>query len=219
LDLEKLQNLFIEYELPLTLQQEEMFGKYYDLLLQWNQKANLMSRGDEKRIVERHFLESALLVHFDEVSGPQKVVDLGTGGGFPGVPLKIMQPQLEMVLLDSTRWKCLFLKKLLQITGLEHATVVCDRAEKSARESAFTGEFDLVLNRAVAGLKELYDMARFFLKSDGQMISIKGSKGNDEIDILLDAYSDVQVRSEFFPCDKRGLFHKQRIVIVKKRLE
>ena len=217
MDLEKLQNLFIEHELPLTRQQEEMFGKYYDLLLQWNFKANLISKRDEKRIIERHFLESALLVHLDEVAGSRKVVDLGTGGGFPGVPLKIVQPQLEMVLLDSRRWKCFFLKNLLQITGLEHVTVVCDRAEKSARQPAFAGEFDLVLNRAVASLKKLYDMARPFLKSEGQMISIKGSKVNDEIDHLLKAYSDVQARSVLFPCDKKGMFQKQRIVIVKKR--
>ena len=218
MDLEKLQNLFIEHELPLTRQQEEMFGKYYDLLLQWNFKANLISKRDEKRIIERHFLESALLVHLDEVAGSRKVVDLGTGGGFPAVPLKIMQSQLEMVLLDSKRWKGLFLKKLLQITGLEHVAVVCDRAEKSARQSAFTRKFDFVLNRGVASLKELYDMARFFLKSEGQMISIKGSKVNDEIDHLLKAYSDVQVRSVLFPCDKKGLFQKQRIVIVKKMI-
>ncbi len=106
LDLSKLSERFKENDVTLSQTQLNQFEIYYYELLKWNPKANLISKKDEGRIVERHFLESALLSFLNEFQGELSVLDLGTGGGFPGVPLKIVTPNLHMVLLDSKRWNC-----------------------------------------------------------------------------------------------------------------
>jgi len=209
-----MEKLFVDHGLALDSHQRQQLETYRDLLLQWNSKANLISKNDESRIVSRHFLESALLVHLDCFLRPVRILDLGSGGGFPGVPLKILRPHLNVTLLDSKRWKGLFLRSLVAQLVLEGATVVCGRAEVEAERADQKKAYDVVVSRAVAPLARLAELARPFLKAHGQMLAIKGQRVEDEIAALVELCPNVRVEIHAFPHDRAGLFAKQRIVHV-----
>ncbi len=179
--------------------QLNQFEIYYNELLKWNPKANLISKRDENRIVERHFLESALLSFLNEFQGQLSVLDLGTGGGFPGVPLKIITPNLQMVLLDSKRWKGLFLRDLIEALELQNTEVLCERAEAAAKNKEYRNRFDRVVCRAVTDLNALYRLSRPFLKSGGNLVALKGSRLNNELNRFKAEYPGVSFEVKPFP--------------------
>ena len=108
LRLKELKGGFSGAGLPLSQQQAEQFLLYHEELIKWNPRAKLISKRDEGRVLTRHFLECAALTQFEEFTEGVRTLDLGTGGGFPGLPMKIIRPDLKMTLLDSKRWKMLF---------------------------------------------------------------------------------------------------------------
>ncbi len=188
------------------------FEIYHRELLKWNPKANLISKKDEGRIVERHFLESALLSFLNEFQGELSVLDLGTGGGFPGVPLKIITPNLQMVLLDSKRWKCLFLRDLVKALELQNTEVLCERAEAAAEHREYRNRFDRVVCRAVTDLSALYRLSRPFLKSVGRLVALKGSRLNDELKGFKTQYPGVPLEVKPFP--GTGAAHLKNLCLV-----
>jgi len=212
LDLSKLSERFKENDLTLSQTQLNQFEIYYYELLKWNPKANLISKKDEGRIVERHFLESALLSFLNEFQGELSVLDLGTGGGFPGVPLKIITPNLQMVLLDSKRWKGLFLRDLIETLELQNTEVLCERAEAAAKHREYRNRFDRVVCRAVTDLNALYRLSRPFLKSAGRLIALKGSRLNDELKGFKTQYPGVPLEVKPFP--GTGAAHVKNLCLV-----
>lgn len=208
----RFKELFWEYGFDLSEQQIGLFLRYEQLLLRWNSRANLISRRDEERVWERHFLESALLAQMPEIRAARTVLDLGTGGGFPGVPLKIVLPELQVTLLDSKRWKVLFLRDLLQTLNLEHVRLFCLRAEAAPEEPQLRREFAVVVSRAVAGLPTLAQWSEPFLKPGGALLAIKGSRLDEELAALRKAWPRASVELAPFPADPRKLFARQQIV-------
>ena len=199
LNLSKLSERFKENDLRLSQTQLNQFEIYYYELLKRNPKANLISKNDENRIVERHFLESALLSLLTEFQGELSVLDLGTGGGFPGVPLKIVTPNLQMVLLDSKRWKGFFLRDLIEALELQNTEVLCERAEVAAENEEYRNRFDRVVCRAVTDLSALYRLSSPFLKSGGKLVAVKGSRMSDELDRFKALYPGVPLEVKPFP--------------------
>ena len=171
LDLERFQDLCQAAEIGLTPTVIEGLVAYRDLMRAWNVRVRLVSRSNGSRILERHVYESLLLARFLPASAT-RLVDIGTGGGLPGIPLKIFRPDLQVVLLDSTRMKTLFLREVIRTLSLKGIEVVHDRAERAV--SSIGGTFDLATSRAVATLDRVWAFAQPLLRADGSMLSLKG---------------------------------------------
>jgi 16S rRNA (guanine527-N7)-methyltransferase len=153
--------------------QLNLFSTYYQELLFWNRRVNLVSARSAGEIVDRHFVDS--LTSLDclrEKTG--YLLDLGSGGGFPGIPLKIMLPRMKVFLVDSSRKKTSFLSHLVGILKLTETTVIRGRIEDLAANSEFIGKFDTVISRAAFKLDSLLLFACAFLKPGGQLIAMRG---------------------------------------------
>lgn len=177
---EFLYNLFGALDISLTAQQLSQFMKYKEELLNWNQKFNLTAITEEKEILIKHFYDSVLGLKMGKWTGQEKVLDLGTGAGFPGVPLQIVYPSFSMVLVDSLQKRVNFLEHLLEVLALEQIAAIHGRAEELGREQRFREKFDLVVSRAVARLPVLAEYCLPFVKIGGIFLAYKGSEGQKE---------------------------------------
>ncbi len=177
--------------------QIQQFGTYLDLILQWNQKAGLISPADESRLVKRHIIESLGVLSVNLLQPSASVLDMGTGGGFPGVPVKIAMPSLHMTLLDSRRMKALFLEEVLRKLALKNTTVAHQRAEKAATD--FSQIFDFILARAVTDLETLWTWSLPLLKKGGRLLAQKGGELNAELNQLLSSYSELRPTKLSYP--------------------
>lgn len=183
--------------LDLTAEQQQQFAKYVRLLLEWNQRINLISPGDEDRIAERHILESLAVLSVWPFPEGASVLDLGSGGGFPGIPLKIMRPDLSMTLLESRQKKALFLNAVVRELKLEGCRVVNARAEDIAQSSE--EQFSIVIARAVAELKTLWEWSKPLLISGGVLLAMKGGELDDELQALEKADPNSRYRIISYP--------------------
>jgi 16S rRNA (guanine527-N7)-methyltransferase len=158
----------------------EKFKCYADLIKEYNKKFNLISRNDEVRIFTRHFAESMGLALYEEFSKSLKVMDLGSGAGLPGIPLKLVRPNLHMVLLEPKRKRGLFLNRVLRELGLEGIEVWMARAEQLNEEMFF----DRLICRAVSDLSTLVKWTHRLIKPGGKLLSLKGDSARDEVMLL-----------------------------------
>ena len=212
--LEKLVVQFKDIGIQLSERQRKQFGIYYYEIRNWNQRANLISKKDENRIIERHFLESCALSRFEVFRSNLSVLDLGSGGGFPGVPLKIVQPDLIMTLLDSKRMKTLFLKTLVEKLNLTGVNVICERADVVAAQSNYRHNFDIVLSRAVATLSKLYKWAHPFLNANGILLAVKGPNLVEEISTLKSEFPFINVELKSLPRKHLKRAKEQKAVFI-----
>jgi len=178
-------------------EQIEQLQKYISLLLEWNQRINLISPNDEDRIAERHIIESLAVLSAWPFPQDASVLDLGSGGGFPGIPLKIVRPDLAVTLLESRQKKTLFLNTVVQELQLPSCRVVNARAEELAKTSG--EKFSIVIARAVADLKTLWEWSRSLLVSGGVLLAMKGGELNKELQILKKFDSQVEYRVFQYP--------------------
>ena len=134
-------------------EQSEQFQKYIDLILTWNKRTNLVSRKDESKIIENHVLESlSLLVSFEIFPGA-KIIDIGSGAGFPALPISLISLDANFLLVESRRKKALFLKEVVSQLKLENVTVIGERVENLAQNPKYENSFDFAFSRAVASLE------------------------------------------------------------------
>jgi len=143
--------------------QFELMEKYVDLLLEWNGKINLISRRDQENVWFAHILHSVSPWFFVEIAPGLRVLDLGTGGGLPGIPLAILRPDLRLTLLDSIRKKTDAVRQMVMALGLTNVDVAVGRAEEVGREAAHRRLYDVVVARAVARLSDLAKWSQPFL--------------------------------------------------------
>jgi 16S rRNA (guanine527-N7)-methyltransferase len=158
-----------------------LFALYQRELLLWNRRINLISQATSREIVIRHFVDSLTPAPWIEKPGGL-LIDIGTGGGFPGIPLRIVFPNMHLTLVESSRKKTSFLQHLVRTLKLDNVTVIRERVEALIGEPACAGAFDTVVSRAAFKLPELLRMASFFLKPDGFLIALKGPDPQDEMD-------------------------------------
>lgn len=170
--------VFTKLNYTLTDFQLQQFSLYADLLIEWNQKINLTSIVEQKEIIVKHFLDSLTLVPW--VQG-DKVADIGTGAGFPGIPLKIVFPEKKFFLVDSLAKRLDFLNEVIQKLDLNKVETIHSRAEDFGRNNQYRSSFDTVVSRAVAKLPVLMEYAVPLLKVGGVFIAAKGSQGDEEV--------------------------------------
>lgn len=163
------------------LKEASLFGKYLNLLLEWNQKINLTAITDPEEIVIKHFIDSMVLVPYLKKYNSLSILDVGTGAGFPGIPLKIVMPEINVVLLDSLNKRISFLDTVIEGLGLEGISAVHGRAEDLGKQAKYREAFDAVTSRAVAKLSVLSELCIPFVKVGGLFVSYKGAKADEEI--------------------------------------
>jgi 16S rRNA (guanine527-N7)-methyltransferase len=176
--------LLHKYAQPLNIELNEhqlaLFDIYKNELLQWNAKTNLISENSSREIVTRHFLDSLTALQFIPKSDA-RVIDIGCGAGFPGIPIKISRPDLEIYLLEANRKKVSFLKHIIRLLKLSRIFVLHDRIENLIKTDEWKEKFDVAISRATFKLSELLPLGDFFLKPEGQLIALKGPGVDEEI--------------------------------------
>ncbi|MDD7739028.1 MAG: 16S rRNA (guanine(527)-N(7))-methyltransferase RsmG [Fusicatenibacter sp.] len=180
-NLEGFQNGLWELHVELSEEQIKQFLQYYELLVEWNSFMNLTAITEFDQVITKHFLDSLSVVKVCEMDQIGKVLDVGTGAGFPGIPLKIAFPELEIVLLDSLNKRVKFLDEVIQRLGLKGIRAVHGRAEEFVRTEGAREGFDLVVSRAVANLSSLSEYCLPYVKVGGSFISYKSGKVKEEL--------------------------------------
>lgn len=179
--MEKFLNGLRQLGLELSEKQIQQFLDYYSILTETNKVMNLTAITDFDEVVEKHFLDSLSVCNvYDLKKKNLRLLDLGTGAGFPGIPLKIVYPDIHFVLVDSLNKRIHFLNQVIVNLGLEKIETLHVRAEELARNSLYREQFDLCLSRAVANLSSLSEYCLPFVKQEGYFISYKSSKIDEE---------------------------------------
>jgi 16S rRNA (guanine527-N7)-methyltransferase len=147
-------------------------------LRKWNARINLTALTEDLDIGVKHFLDSLTVVPY--LQGAKRVLDIGAGAGFPGLPLKIISPTIELFLLESSQKKVFFLRTIVRLLNLERVDVVHGRAEASEMRKRYAGSFDLVLSRALADLPTSLHLALPYTQKGGRIVGMRGKKGEEE---------------------------------------
>lgn len=170
-----------KFGIKISKQQEEQFEIYYDLLTEKNKVMNLTAITDYQEVLQKHFLDSAALFFVVEHKENAKLLDMGTGAGFPGIPLKIIYPDLQITLMDSLNKRVVFLNDVIEKLHLENITAIHARAEEMARKEGFREQFDYVVSRAVARTASLTELCLPYVKMNGYFLPYKSGKVEDEL--------------------------------------
>ena len=173
--LEKSKDLGVRF----FMEQLEQFFDYMELLIEWNEKMNLTAITDPEEIILKHFIDSITILKY--IEDDAKVVDIGTGAGFPGIPLSIMNPTLKITLVDSLNKRLIFLQEVVNKLNLKNVEIVHARAEDFGRDKKYREKFDIATSRAVANLSTLSEYLLPLVKVKGKCISMKASGASEEI--------------------------------------
>ena len=165
----------------LNEKQESQFIEYYKMLIEWNQVMNLTAITEFEDVVQKHFVDSLSIIQVNNLRKVDNVIDIGTGAGFPGIPLKIMYPHVKVTLLDSLRKRIDFLNHVTDVINLKDVEAIHGRAEDYAKPGQKREQYDLCVSRAVANLSTLSEYCLPFVKKGGFFISYKSEKISEEM--------------------------------------
>lgn len=170
------------FNISLSEQQKEQFETYFRLLVEWNEKINLTAITDKKEVYLKHFYDSVAPVLQGHITNePIRLLDIGAGAGFPSLPMKIICPEIDVIIIDSLNKRINFLKLLADELGLTGVHFYHGRAEDFGQDKAFRGQFDIVTARAVARMQVLSELTIPFLKVGGRLIALKAAAADQEI--------------------------------------
>ena len=176
-----------EFGLSLDEEQVAHFATYQTMLQEWNQRFNLTAIDDAAGIQVRHFLDSLTCATVTGDLNGRRLIDVGTGGGFPGLPLKILYPQLRLTLVESVSKKTRFLEALVAELGLEDVTILDERAETVAQQEAHRAQYDWAVARAVAELRVLVEYLLPLCRPGGRALAQKGESARAEAEDAAEA--------------------------------
>lgn len=211
-----LQNYIKDYKITLTENQYEQFQKYFELLVEWNEKMNLTAITDESGVALKHFADSLSLLNFVDIPQNSSLADVGTGAGFPGVVLKIARPDIKLTLIDSLNKRLVFLGEVCAQLGIE-AELIHSRAEDGARDEKLRESFDFAVSRAVARMNVLSEYCLPYVKVGGAFCAMKGAQANEEFKESLNAINTLGGKLEkkyFFELPENG--GERAIAVVRK---
>ncbi len=168
--------------LTLSDKQKQQFEKYYEMLVEWNEKINLTSITEEHEVYLKHFYDSVTPSFYHDFNQSLSLCDVGAGAGFPSIPLKIMFPEIHVTIVDSLNKRIQFLNQLADALELEGVRFVHDRAETFGKQEDYRASFDIVTARAVARMSVLSELCIPLVKKQGLFLALKSSKGQEELD-------------------------------------
>lgn len=180
--IDKFINGLEKLDITLSETQINQFLKYYEMLVEKNKVMNLTAITEFDEVIEKHFLDSLQIAKYIKFSEDTKLIDIGTGAGFPGIPLKITFPEIETVLLDSLNKRILFLQEVVDELGLEKIELLHGRAEDFGKNPAYREKFDLCVSRAVANLSSLSEYCLPFVKTGGNFVPYKSGNMEEELE-------------------------------------
>ena len=215
-----------QQQIFLSNHQKQQFDQYYRLLFQYNQVMDLTSVIEEEQVYERHFYDS-LTIAFNKNFNGLKVCDVGSGAGFPAIPLKIVFPEMELTIIDSLTKRMNFLNVVVQQLDLKNVTIITARVEEM--DASFRETFDIVMARAVARLNILLELCIPILKVNGIFIAMKGQKGQEELEEAQNAIQILNLKLNetqklpfitnfyFLKQKKTSLQYPRRYSLIKKK--
>ena len=171
-----------ELGITLTDTQKKQFIKFYELLVDWNKVMNLTGITEYEEVNEKHFVDSLSIVKAIDINEMESVIDIGTGAGFPGIPLKIAFPHLKVVLLDSLNKRIKFLDTVIDELGLADIKTIHGRAEDFAKQAEYREQFDICVSRAVANLATLSEYCIPYVRKGGLFVPYKSGEIEEEIE-------------------------------------
>lgn len=209
-----MKSFFDEAGIKITDEQLNRFEVYKDLLIKFNGMFNLTSITDDEEIIKKHFIDSVL--YSDKLSG-KTLIDVGSGGGFPAIPIKIMRPDLSVTMVEATGKKCNFLNEVIKELNLSDIRVLNKRAEELSKEEDFRERFDICTARAVARLNTLCEYCMPFVKVGGNFVAYKA----DAEEEITEAKNAIAVLGGKY--EGKFLFdlfcNKRTIVVIKKEFK
>ena len=178
---EKLKARALKEEISLSPKQLDQFELFYNMLIETNKSMNLTAITDEDEVIEKHFIDSLSCRRVMDMTKVKTCIDVGTGAGFPGIPLKIVYPEIQFVLVDSLNKRVGFLNEVKKALGLEGLEALHGRAEDFAKKKEYREQFDLCVSRAVANLSTLSEYCLPFVAVNGSFVSYKSGDSEEEI--------------------------------------
>ena len=167
--------------------------EYKELLVEWNEKMNLTAITEDYEVIIKHFVDCLECTHL--ITNEKKIIDVGTGAGFPGMPLAIFYPQIEFTLLDGLNKRLIFLEEVVNKLGLKNVKIVHARAEEAARNEEYFESFDAVVSRAVANLPVLLEYTSPYVKVNGKCIVMKGDNAKEELNLAKNAMNILKLKN------------------------
>ncbi|ADL08987.1 16S rRNA (guanine(527)-N(7))-methyltransferase RsmG [Thermosediminibacter oceani] len=213
---EKLVKLAGECGIEIDPEKAKLLGIFKDEIVEWNKRINLTAIVDEEQFIVKHIIDSLIILKKIDFHSGAKLVDVGTGAGFPGVPVKIMRQDLVVLLMDSSRKKTEFLKHAVKKLGLQRTDVLCARAEEAAKSGGYREMYDAAVARAVSGLNTLVELCLPLVKVGGIFIAMKGEDPGSEIEEALGAADILGGRiGNVIPYELPGGIKRHLIVVEK----
>lgn len=204
-----------ELGIKLSKEQAEMFFNYMNLLLEWNEKINLTAITEEKEVIVKHFVDSLTIAKY--IPEGASLVDVGTGAGFPGIPLKIIREDLKITLLDSLQKRINFLDVVIKELNLKNVETIHARVEEFGKNSKYRESFEVATSRAVANLSTLTEYLLPLVKVGGIAVCMKGSSIEEELETSKKAINVLGGKvSNVFEFDLPKTDIKRNLVIVDK---
>ena len=202
-------------EITLNEEQIQQFYRYMQMLIEWNEKINLTAITDPEEIILKHFIDSLTIAN--KIKENSSIIDIGTGAGFPGIPLKIYNNTYKILLVDSLQKRVNFLNEVIEEIKLKEIEAIHGRAEELGNKKEYREKFDYATSRAVANLSTLVEYLIPFVKIEGECICMKGTKVEEELENAKNAINLLGgkiVKKEVF--DLANTDNKRTIILIKK---
>lgn len=214
--IEEIKGLCAEFGVELDEKKIKKLNLYGNLLLEWNEKINLTAITEPEAVLYKHFYDCILFLKHIDLPKGASLIDVGTGAGFPGLVLKIVRPDIEVVLLDSLNKRLVFLNEVINLLGLEGIKTVHMRAEEAGKSKQYRESFDFATARAVASLPVLLEYCLPLVKKGGAFVSMKGPSAKEEAELCAKAQEILGAAKPNIICETLTGNEQRAFVIFKK---